>query len=49
MADISDVKEGEIKDLYVSLEGLQCKSPQGTASTQLLTAVTAGIRTRVLY
>jgi D-3-phosphoglycerate dehydrogenase len=23
MADISDVKEGEIKDLYVSLEGLQ--------------------------
>ena len=50
MADISDVKESEIADIYNSLEKLQCKLPRRSISTQLLTeTTTAGIRTRVLY
>jgi hypothetical protein len=52
MADISEVKEGEIRDLYQSLEELSCTylsqiAPRCVMS--LLLTNTACIRTRVLY
>ncbi|KAF2474378.1 D-3-phosphoglycerate dehydrogenase-like protein [Lindgomyces ingoldianus] len=54
MADISEVKEEEIKDLWQSLEELSCMYPDKLLRTNCvrlvgLTAATARIRTRVLY
>ncbi|KAF2811232.1 D-3-phosphoglycerate dehydrogenase [Mytilinidion resinicola] len=50
MADISDVKESEIRDLYQSLENLSCKLNSSSVKTQpRLMSSTARIRTRVLY
>jgi D-3-phosphoglycerate dehydrogenase len=49
MADISDVKEEEIRDLFQSLEELSCKSSIIVViESQTLTSA-ACIRTRVLY
>jgi D-3-phosphoglycerate dehydrogenase len=49
MADISEVKEGEIRDLFQSLEELSCKFPAKLMSTWQRLTGAACIRTRVLY
>ena len=53
MADISDVNQGEIKDIYEGLEALNCKS-LSSLSMDMLGLLTTGcstarIMTRVLY
>jgi len=50
MADISNVKEEEIKDLWLSLEGLSCKTKMhSTCAPGKSDLDIARIRTRVLY
>jgi D-3-phosphoglycerate dehydrogenase len=49
MADISAVKEEEIRDLYQSLEELSCKCNTTVIKVGQQLMQTACIRTRVLY
>lgn len=49
MADISNVKEAEIKNLYDSLEMLSCGSSPLYLPNQALTCGIAKIMTRMLY
>jgi D-3-phosphoglycerate dehydrogenase len=49
MADISDVKEEEIRDLFQSLEELSCKSSIVAITRAWKLIQAACIRTRVLY
>ena len=49
MADISDVKEGEIRDLFQSLEELSCTFNTNLVKRGKKLIQAACIRTRVLY
>lgn len=49
MADISNVKEAEIKSLYESLEMLSCRLYLLPLLNQVLTSRIAKIMTRMLY
>jgi dGTP triphosphohydrolase len=49
MADISDVKEEEIRDLFQSLEELSCKMFANLTTRRRKLIRAACIRTRVLY
>jgi len=49
MADISDVKESEIRDLFQSLEELSCGFNTKAAKLGKKLIQSACIRTRVLY
>ena len=49
MADISDVDNATIKDLYERLESLSCTIPLSSKSAIMLTTSLARIMTRILY